>query len=112
MKFVKLFLTIYFVVLSFVPCSDVHAQSANFTNDNKSFTIANTNNSNHSKDHGDICSPLCSCNCCKITVASFKIEPLIPFQKKVTEYFSKKIHFQKNDFAYLVYDQIWQPPKI
>ncbi|WP_276878393.1 DUF6660 family protein, partial [Chryseobacterium joostei] len=108
-RLVKFFLIIYFMVLAVVPCNDIHAQSPNNSKDSYS-TISNSEDS-HSKDKGDICSPLCTCNCCQITVASFKSEPL-PLQKKVTEYFSKKIHFQKNDFAYLVYDQIWQPPKI
>lgn len=110
MNFLKLLLTIYFIVLSVVPCNDVHAQSPNNSTD--SYSVLLNSEDNHSKDQGDICSPLCSCNCCQMTVTSFKVEPLMPLPKKATEYFSKKIHFQKNDFAYLVYDQIWQPPKI
>ncbi|MGV4415452.1 DUF6660 family protein [Chryseobacterium sp. T1] len=110
MRLLKILLIIYFMVLAVVPCNDVHAQSPNNSKDSYS-TISNSDDS-HSKDKGDICSPLCTCNCCQITVASSKIEPLMPLRQKVTEYFSKKIHFQKNDFAYLVYDQIWQPPKI
>ncbi len=110
MKFLNLFLTFYFMVLSFVPCSDVYVQSSK--NVKETYSIQQKSDNLHSEEHKeDLCSPLCSCNCCQITVASFKSEPL-PLQKKVTEYFSKKIHFQKNDFAYLVYDQIWQPPKI
>ncbi len=108
MNFLRLFLTIYFAVLTILPCNDVKAQSSSgeFTK------ISSYSEDSHSKDKGDICSPLCTCNCCQMTVASFKIEPLMPLSKKAPEYFSKKIHFQKNDFAYLVYDQIWQPPKI
>lgn len=52
------------------------------------------------------------CNCCHITVASLKAGPVLEDPKIDKAYLSKKIHFQKNDFAYLVYDQIWQPPKI
>ena len=82
------------MVLAVVPCNDIHAQSPNNSKDSYS-TISNSEDS-HSKDKGDICSPLCTCNCCQITVASSKIEPLMPLRQKVTEYFSKKIHFQKN----------------
>jgi len=90
------------MVLSFVPCSDVYVQSSK--NVKETYSIQQKSDNLHSEEHKeDLCSPLCSCNCCQITVASFKSEPL-PLQKKV--------HFQKNDFAYLVYDQIWQPPKI
>ncbi len=98
------------MVLSVVPCNDVSAQSKNGID--QSYSNLMDSEGTHAKDHGDICSPLCTCNCCQMTVASFKVEPLMPLSKKATEYFSKKIHFQKNDFAYLVYDQIWQPPKI
>ncbi|KQT18171.1 hypothetical protein ASG31_05410 [Chryseobacterium sp. Leaf404] len=110
MNFLKLLLTIYFIVLSVVPCNDVHAQFPESSKE--TYSVLLNSEDSHSKDQGDICSPLCSCNCCQITVTSFKAEPLIPLFKNRAEYFSKKIHFQKNDFAYLVYDQIWQPPKI
>ncbi|MFC7345600.1 DUF6660 family protein [Chryseobacterium zhengzhouense] len=110
MNFLKLLLTIYFIVLSVVPCNDVHAQSPD--NSKESYSILINSDDNHSKDQGDICSPLCTCNCCQITVASFKMDSLLSTPQKTTEYFSKKIHFQKNDFAYLVYNRIWQPPKI
>jgi hypothetical protein len=96
------------MVLAVVPCNDIHAQSPNNSKDSYS-TISNSEDS-HSKDKGDICSPLCTCNCCQITVASFKSEPL-PLQKRSLNIFQKN-SFSENDFAYLVYDQIWQPPKI
>ncbi|WP_312394097.1 DUF6660 family protein [Chryseobacterium sp.] len=108
MNILRLLLTIYFLVLSLMPCGDVHAQSP--TVDEVLRVTFQTDN--HSKDKTDVCSPLCSCNCCQITVASFKVEPIISFPEQVHSYYSKKILFQKNDFAYLVYDQIWQPPKI
>ena len=108
MNLLRLLFTFYFAALTLMPCNDVKAQSVK-GNSEKKFSYSEDN---HSKDHGDICSPLCSCNCCQMTVTSLKVEPLMPLPKKAAEYFSKKIHFQKNDFAYLVYDQIWQPPKI
>ena len=110
MNFLKLLLTIYFVVLSIVPCNDVHTQLPN--NSKQSYNILLNSENSHSKDQGDICSPLCSCNCCQMAIASFKLNTLLLLHQKANEYYSKKIHFQKNDFAYLVYDQIWQPPKI
>ena len=90
-----------------MPCNDVHQQSGS----SKTEQFSNIEES-HSKDKGDICSPLCICNCCQITVTAIKIEPLIAFPEQIQFYFSKKILFQKNNFAYQVYDHIWQPPKI
>ncbi|PJJ66640.1 DUF6660 family protein [Chryseobacterium geocarposphaerae] len=104
----RLLLTFYFVALSIMPCNDVAAKQLNAT---PNFAYVN-NPQEHSHSSNDTCSPLCFCNCCQMTVTSFKIEPVIIFPEQVRSYFSKKIFFQKNDFAYLVYDQIWQPPKI
>lgn len=95
------------MALSLMPCEDVQKQSgSNYTQ--QSFSIEES----HSKDKGDICSPLCVCNCCQITVAAFKLDALIEVPTQVQTYFSKKILFDKNNFAYQVYDNIWQPPKI
>jgi len=108
MNFLRLFLTIYFAVLTVLPCNDVKAQSIS----GDSTKISIYTGDSHSKDKGDICSPLCICNCCQMVVGSFKIVPVLTFPEKIKSYYSGKILFQKNDFVYLVYDQIWQPPKI
>ena len=90
-----------------MPCEDIHKQSgANKTE--LSFSL----DESHSKDKGDICSPLCVCNCCQITVTAFKMDVSVNISKQIQTYFSKKILFQKNNFTYQVYDHIWQPPKI
>lgn len=90
-----------------MPCEDVHKQKGS-ENTQLSFRV----DESHSKDKGDICSPLCVCNCCQITVAAFRMDTLIEAPTQIHYYFSKKILFQKNNFAYQVYDHIWQPPKI
>ncbi|GAB0155168.1 hypothetical protein CHRYSEOSP005_04280 [Chryseobacterium sp. Alg-005] len=107
MNLLRLILAFYFMALSLMPCADVHKQSGSSNTE-----ISLRFDESHSKDKGDICSPLCICNCCQITVAAFKMEPLIDIPAKDHLYFSKKILFQKNNFAYQVYDHIWQPPKI
>ncbi|MBK1894391.1 DUF6660 family protein [Chryseobacterium paridis] len=107
MNFLRLILALYFVALSLMPCEDVHKQLSS----SKAGFSLNIEES-HSKDRGDICSPLCVCNCCQMTVAAFKMEPQINIPKQIQSYFSKKILFHKNDFAYQVYENIWQPPKI
>lgn len=107
MKFVRLVLAFYFMALSLMPCEDAHAQSRS---SQTAFSVSVQES--YSKDDGDICSPLCICNCCQMTVAAFKMEPFIDIPKQVPPYFSKKILFQKNDFVDPVYGHIWQPPKI
>ncbi|MDH6251956.1 hypothetical protein M2347_001683 [Chryseobacterium sp. H1D6B] len=108
MNLLRLILAFYFIALSVMPCEDVNNQSGN----NKTFAVQFNIESSHTKDKGDICSPLCICNCCQITASAFKIEPLLKAPAQVQAYFSKKILFHKNDFAYQMYDNIWQPPKI
>lgn len=107
MNFLRLILAFYFMALSLMPCEDVHKQPGS-----SQANVALSMEQSHTKDKSDICSPLCICNCCQITVTAFKAEPLITIPKQVQTYFSKKILFQKNDFAYQVYENIWQPPKI
>ncbi|UFH30911.1 hypothetical protein LNP04_13095 [Chryseobacterium sp. C-71] len=107
MNLFRLILAMYFVVLSVMPCEDIHKQSGSNKTE-LSFSL----DESHSKDKGDICSPLCICNCCQITVTAFKMDALVNIPKQIQTYFSKKILFQKNNFAYQVYDHIWQPPKI
>ncbi|MEY8758598.1 DUF6660 family protein [Chryseobacterium tongliaoense] len=107
MNVLRLVLAFYFMALSLMPCADLHKQSGS-----ERAKLSMSFDESHSKDKGDICSPLCSCNCCQITVAAFKMEPLIKIPTQVQLYFSKKILFRKNNFAYQVYDHIWQPPKI
>ncbi|MEI7486201.1 MAG: DUF6660 family protein [Chryseobacterium sp.] len=102
MNLFRLILAMYFVVLSVMPCEDIHKKTE------LSFSL----DESHSKDKGDICSPLCVCNCCQITVTAFKMDVSMNIPKQIQTYFSKKILFQKNNFAYQVYDHIWQPPKI
>jgi len=107
MNLLRLILAFYFMALSLMPCEDVHQQISS-SKSNISLSMEQS----HSKDKGDICSPLCVCNCCQITVTAFKMEAQVSIPKQAQVYFSKKILFQKHDFAYQVYDSIWQPPKI
>jgi len=107
-KLLRLILTIYFIALLIMPCSDVKAQS---TEKNQTHISINTEDS-HSDSTDDGCSPFCFCSCCQITVTAFKINPFLEVPLQVKAYFSKKILFHRNNIAYQVYDHIWQPPKI
>ncbi|SIQ70066.1 DUF6660 family protein [Chryseobacterium sp. RU33C] len=107
MNLLRWILAIYFMALSLMPCEDTsHPLNSG---DNK---IALSIHGVHSTERGDICSPLCACSCCQITVSAFKMDPLLEISEQIPAYFSKKILFHKNDFAYQIYDPIWQPPKI
>ncbi|MCL8536505.1 MULTISPECIES: DUF6660 family protein [Chryseobacterium] len=107
MNLLRWILAIYFMALSLMPCEDVSRPLD--SNGNK---ISSSIQGAHSTEKGDVCSPLCACSCCQITASAFKMDPLLEVPEQIQAYFSKKILFQKNDFAYQVYDPIWQPPKI
>ncbi len=107
MNLLKFILAFYFMALSLMPCEDVQQQSGS-----RQMLLSFNKDDSHSKDKGDVCSPLCTCNCCQITVAAFKINDLIEVPPDIQASFSKKILFHTNSFAYQVYDHIWQPPKI
>ena len=107
-KVLRLILTIYFIALLVMPCSDVKAQSSVTSSSQISI---NTSDS-HSDESDDSCSPLCFCSCCQINMTGFNIEPLVQLPAPINVYFSKKILFHKNNISYKVYDHIWQPPKI
>lgn len=109
MKLLRLILTIYFIALLVMPCSDVKAQSV--AGNDHSQVLMNAENS-HSDEKDDACSPFCFCNCCQVTVVAFKIEPLLEIPSQIKIYYSNKILFHRNNIAYQVYDHIWQPPKI
>lgn len=108
MNLIRIFLSIYFVVLSIMPCNDI----GNNLSSKDSFTNAIETEHSGSKTNDDICSPLCFCNCCQISITAFEFKSIVEFEKPISEFFSKKILFQKNIFAYQVYELIWQPPKI
>ncbi|AZA81773.1 hypothetical protein C1637_04140 [Chryseobacterium lactis] len=107
MNLLRWILAIYFMALSLMPCEDVSRPS-----DSGNKKISLTIHGSHSTEKGDICSPLCACSCCQIAVSEFKMNPLLEIPEQIQAYFSKKILFQRNHFAYQVYDPIWQPPKI
>ncbi|WP_419869031.1 DUF6660 family protein [Chryseobacterium sp. CT-SW4] len=108
MNLLRLIFAFYFMALSITPCADTYPQPENSRNALTSINIR----ASHLKDSADICSPLCSCNCCQMTVTAFKMDPLWEFPAEIKTYFSKKILFHKNDLSYQIYNHIWQPPKI
>lgn len=59
MKFIALILSVYVMVLTTLPCADVHAFDKN------SATIELTVQSQHYSNDVDLCSPFCFCNCCQ-----------------------------------------------
>ncbi|MEZ4809065.1 MAG: DUF6660 family protein [Allomuricauda sp.] len=67
MKFLTIILTIYFLALNVVPCSD----SGNASDDCQTVSVVDFDG-----DHGDdceLCSPFCQCHCCHVHTIHFGI---------------------------------------
>lgn len=108
MKLLTYLMSIYIIILSVIPCNDRIAVS-------NVYDMAQTEVTTHTKhntSHSDFCSPLCSCSCCQITIASMKFTRLVKTPKIIEANISKKIQFKENTIKNQLYADIWQPPKI
>jgi hypothetical protein len=85
MNLFKFLLAFYFMALSLMPCEDVHKESGS---DQVSLSFAA--DQSHSKDKGDICSPLCVCNCCQMAVSAF-VKTILPIRYTTT--FGSRLRF-------------------
>jgi len=96
----------YILVLSVVPCSDVH----NVCND-KSTKKELTQNHDHKQDQDDNCSPFCTCACCAASVIAVDFKPF-KLKKPTAFSISQKVSIRNFSFLSNFYGNIWQPPKI
>lgn len=96
-----MFISIYLLVLTLVPCGDAFAHDDSLSLTEK-IEIPTA-------QHTDICSSLCSCACCgQIT---YQTEESV-FSFDIQEYFKKIIiHYQEN-FTSNFSGFVWQPPKL
>ena len=106
MKFISFFMAIYILVLSAVPCSDMH----NDCNESKSKTEL-AQNHDHQQDQDDECSPFCNCSCCGVFALSVDFS-IFQLKKPVNFSINKKVIIRNFSFVSNFYGNIWQPPKI
>ncbi len=105
MRFVAVFLSVYILLLSCMPCGDV--KDCKELNGNRT----EYSTSAHSGHENDIetCSPFCSCLCCGQT-ANFGIYTA---EIKCTIYSTTpKFFFPSASFQSEFHSSIWQPPKL
>ena len=99
LKFTSIFLIVYILTLSFIPCDDIH----NFNGTD----IPGQTSISHFSDI-DHCSPFCTCNCCHVfSLVSHKV--ILPSIRVIhstvkCSYFLPSI--EEVEFTF------WQPPKI
>jgi len=103
MKFLAIILSFYLLMLTAIPCIDVHS-------DNVKHKTELTQEPQDFPQHSDSdnCSPFCTCNCCATFVVfqAFQVQlNCFPFSEK--QYFPVSSIFISDPLA-----SIWQPPKI
>ncbi|MGL4582406.1 MAG: DUF6660 family protein [Flavobacterium sp.] len=104
----NILLSLVFIAISFYPCADSyvgmpvsqHIESIHLT----SLTQADTN-----IDHVDVCSPLCSCSCCAVSLTVADVIDVIDVIS--TKYIHKTPQPYKDSIIKMEYP-IWQPPKL
>ncbi len=100
-KLITVILSIYFLALNIVPCSD-----AEDTKDDSQVVSGIDNNGDHDQTC-DLCSPFCQCHCCHCHTVHIEIvvfEPLGPIISR--ENFS---HFDSTEKEFHL--SLFQPPR-
>ncbi len=105
MKFISLFLALFFSLLVTVPCSDT---VSSYSNNSSASVEKDTENSQHSDF--DACSIFCTCSCCGI------VKVLDQKFAEITQIDSPEIYSKISDLQIFTLSKIpfgiWQPPKL
>ena len=102
MKLITLILSIYFLALNVVPCSD----AGNVKDDSQVVTVIDFDG-DHDQDC-DLCSPFCQCHCCHVHTIDFGIASFEPYKATISkEYFD---HFDSLGKGISL--SLLQPPQV
>jgi hypothetical protein len=93
--------TLYFIGLSAIPCSDIHAG-------NKEISITYQDAQEHHEEHHDICPPFCHCNCCSVSAENIFSKAPSNIGFNITEFNNKDFSQYYSSYFF----NIWQPPKV
>ena len=105
MKIFAFILSLFFMVLTVVPCNDVAKGLG------EKVCLAEDIHLEQSQDqHADLCTPFCVCNCCGISMTVSQIPKLLP--EKIALLIKENL--PQNSYYYTIPEPagIWQPPKI
>jgi len=100
MKSIAVILSVYVMVLTAMPCTNVHADT------NSASLELLVQNQNHT-NIVDLCSPFCFCHCCQTLSFPSYYDGFLSEIKVLT----LNIPFKESRFSNH-FSSIWQPPKI
>ena len=101
MKFITLILSIYFLTLNTVPCSDIDKS----IDDSQVVSVVDYNGE-HDEDC-ELCSPFCHCHCCHVHTINFGLVAFQPLQPAIPQEFF--VHF--DDLGKDIPHSLFQPPQ-
>ncbi|WP_339141138.1 DUF6660 family protein [Croceitalea sp. MTPC5] len=102
MKFLAIILSVYFLALNFVPCSD----AGNVSDDSQIASIVDFDG-DHDQDC-ELCSPFCQCHCCHVHTIDFGIAQFAPLPLTIPQ--NSFAHFDSvgKDISL----SLFQPPRV
>lgn len=110
MKFISAILGVYILALAVLPCADEAGWCVFDVEDTFGIELHESGNHDHENECSDHCSPLCTCNCCHITVrAPVKSD----FAISAPEFILSGTPLLESSLIDLTsVTDIWQPPKL
>lgn len=111
MNYFTFIFSLYFLVLSIVPCTDIHATDIPATQALKVVLSDHHTDCPHEKEQ-DFCPPFCICNCCGqifVTARNYKLH--LPSLNKY--HLQEKSHFYYTENRQSDYlSSIFRPPQV
>lgn len=113
MKYFCYLFSLYFLVLSAMPCTDIHNLNTSVRDEYASIFTDNHSNCPHEAEP-DFCSPFCVCSCCGQLFVAIQL-PIPEFRFQLRMIRNSK---EKNDFLFAQYWQnhdlksIFRPPQL
>ncbi|MFK7904810.1 MAG: DUF6660 family protein [Chitinophagales bacterium] len=103
MKILSIILSLFFLTLSVLPCTDAH--SCESDNDMESHL-----QHDHSEDEQDDCPPFCLCICCGITFTTENLEVSCETAPSVqNQAYKSRYSF---NYAFSFTSSVWHPPSL
>ncbi|WP_345740596.1 DUF6660 family protein [Maribacter luteus] len=102
MKLLAVILSIYFLALNVLPCSD----TVNAADDTQEVSVIDFNGE-HDQEC-ELCSPFCQCHCCHVHTIDFGLAAFEPLQPSITQ--ENFAHFDSlgKDISH----SLLQPPRV
>ncbi|MCC9044586.1 hypothetical protein LNQ81_18105 [Myroides sp. M-43] len=104
----NILLSLIFIAISFYPCADSYVDVP-VSQNTESIHLTSLTQADSNIDHLDVCSPLCSCSCCAVSLTVADVIDVIEVISTKDNHKTPQPY--KNAIIKMEYP-IWQPPKL